>query len=90
MNGDKPNGPADSAFELIVTGKKRAEIEQSEPTPFPHMLLLDDFFLGDELFDELGQLAEIVETGGDYPGFGNGPVIQTNMQYAFNGRILSL
>lgn len=61
--------PEDRAFEIIVTGKTRTEIEQTEPPPLPKNLLLDDLFLGDELFDELGFLPGMDETAEMRPDF---------------------
>lgn len=69
MNDSGQKHPEDRAFEIIVTGKTRTEIEQIEPPPLPEKLILDDLFLGDELFGEFGFLPCMDETAGMLPNF---------------------
>lgn len=66
---DEQRRPEDRPFEIIITGKTLKDIALIEPPPLPNNLLLDDLFLGDELFDELGLLSVIDETADIFPDF---------------------
>ena len=67
---DEQGHPEDQALKIIITGKTRKEIAQADPPSLPKDLLLDDLFLGDELFDELGQLTVVDETAYVLPDHG--------------------